>query len=575
MNETIKTLRFYCQKVLPLVYDDSLSYYELLCKVCDKLNEVITAQNGIPEYIEKKIKEYIESGDINAIIAQILANYNLNVKFPPSGLKPASGDGTADDTQAIQNCIDYASQHEGMTLFFPNGSYLVSELTLHDTLSMYGQDRYNTRIVIRGGVKKAIISGTLRNLSLTGLGFDGNGDIQVNNVDIIDVICDSCSISNCFFTDGYTLLKLNSKVQSDISNCYFESAVVESANLTGTGVRLTNSMFKSISDVKGKTFLNIGCDNSIIDNCILDKEVKDPLIISGENNVVNVMYNYPYNSKQAYGNNNVKIYRKYEESKADKKIFHGTDFVIDANLVYSTPATGDSFYDTVTMKTVNTDNLYKVMVENETTDTIPTRISEAENSIKTNSANIATNSDEITKTNKALNDFKNETNINFTKVNNDITNINGEIETIKGIEGIRANRKIIIACDSIGIGTNPDGNVTGFTEIIRQKMGLTAGTNFFICGGNNFGFNTPSSAFRWLEGMKKVATPDDNSITDIYVFGGDNDDTEILDVNNITPILAQIELFCDYCKTRFPNAQISIGMIGCKMNGTPYRLAHI
>lgn len=575
MDKPIETLCFYCQKVLPMVYDESLSYYELSCKISEKLNEVIKAQNGIPDYIEKKIKKYIESGDINTIIAQILANYNLNVKFPPSGLKPASGDGTSDDTQAIQACIDYASQHEGMTLFFPNGSYLVSELTLHDTLSMYGQDRYNTRVVIRGGVKKAIISGTLRNLSLTGLGFDGNGDIQVNNVDIIDVSCDSCSISNCFFTDGYTLLKLNSKVQSDISNCYFESAVVESANLTGTGVRLTNSMFKSISDVKGKTFLNVGCDNSIIDNCILDKEVKDPLIISGKNNVVNVMYNYPYNSKQVYGNNNVKIYRKYEESKADKKIFHGIDFVVDANLVYSTPATGDSFYDTVTMKTVNTDNLYKVMVENETTDTIPTRISEAENSIKTNSANIATNSDEITKTNKALNDFKNETNTNFTKVNNDITNINGEIETIKGIEGIRANRKIIIACDSIGIGTNPDGNVTGFTEIIRQKMGLTTGTNFFICGGNNFGFNTPSSAFRWLEGMKKVTTPDDNSITDIYVFGGDNDDTEILNVNNITPILAQIELFCDYCKTRFPNAQISIGMIGCKMNGTPYRLAAV
>ena len=49
MNETIKTLRFYCQKVLPLVYDDTLSYYELLCKVCNKLNEVITAQNGIPD----------------------------------------------------------------------------------------------------------------------------------------------------------------------------------------------------------------------------------------------------------------------------------------------------------------------------------------------------------------------------------------------------------------------------------------------------------------------------------------------------------------------------------------------
>ena len=36
-------VEFWCQKVLPLVYDDSLSYYELLCKVVDKLNEMVDA----------------------------------------------------------------------------------------------------------------------------------------------------------------------------------------------------------------------------------------------------------------------------------------------------------------------------------------------------------------------------------------------------------------------------------------------------------------------------------------------------------------------------------------------------
>ena len=33
--------RYWCQKVLPLVYDDSLSYYELLCKVLDYLNKTM------------------------------------------------------------------------------------------------------------------------------------------------------------------------------------------------------------------------------------------------------------------------------------------------------------------------------------------------------------------------------------------------------------------------------------------------------------------------------------------------------------------------------------------------------
>lgn len=35
----LRPFRFWCQKVLPLVYDDSLSYYEVLCKVVDYLNK--------------------------------------------------------------------------------------------------------------------------------------------------------------------------------------------------------------------------------------------------------------------------------------------------------------------------------------------------------------------------------------------------------------------------------------------------------------------------------------------------------------------------------------------------------
>lgn len=40
MND-LKTFRFWCFKVLPLVYDDSLSYYEILCEVVDYINKLI------------------------------------------------------------------------------------------------------------------------------------------------------------------------------------------------------------------------------------------------------------------------------------------------------------------------------------------------------------------------------------------------------------------------------------------------------------------------------------------------------------------------------------------------------
>lgn len=50
-NGRIEKFRFFCQKILPLVYDDSLSYYEALCKMSNKLNEVIDKTNEMQEAI--------------------------------------------------------------------------------------------------------------------------------------------------------------------------------------------------------------------------------------------------------------------------------------------------------------------------------------------------------------------------------------------------------------------------------------------------------------------------------------------------------------------------------------------
>lgn len=53
----IDFMKFWCNKVIPLVYDDSLSYYETLCKVVSKLNEVIESTNNIPNYIKNLLNE--------------------------------------------------------------------------------------------------------------------------------------------------------------------------------------------------------------------------------------------------------------------------------------------------------------------------------------------------------------------------------------------------------------------------------------------------------------------------------------------------------------------------------------
>lgn len=77
----LNTFKFWCQKVLPLVYDDSLSYYEILCKVVDYINNMIENQKEFSEelaelkselgvvqkwiddfdtsYVEKVVREYL------------------------------------------------------------------------------------------------------------------------------------------------------------------------------------------------------------------------------------------------------------------------------------------------------------------------------------------------------------------------------------------------------------------------------------------------------------------------------------------------------------------------------------
>ena len=58
-TEKMEYIHFWCQKVIPLVFDDSLSYYEAICKFMQKLNEVINALNNNAECIDELQGKYI------------------------------------------------------------------------------------------------------------------------------------------------------------------------------------------------------------------------------------------------------------------------------------------------------------------------------------------------------------------------------------------------------------------------------------------------------------------------------------------------------------------------------------
>ncbi|MBO7697017.1 MAG: hypothetical protein J6T10_30675 [Methanobrevibacter sp.] len=59
--ENVASFKFIAHKVMPLVYDESLSYYEFLCKVMKKLNEVISSldnQNDILQQFDSEMQSY-------------------------------------------------------------------------------------------------------------------------------------------------------------------------------------------------------------------------------------------------------------------------------------------------------------------------------------------------------------------------------------------------------------------------------------------------------------------------------------------------------------------------------------
>ena len=69
IGKNIPTFRFWCCKVLPLVYDDSLSYYEVLCKVVEYINNLIKTDVDIIEDIDalkndlRVVQEWVDNFD--------------------------------------------------------------------------------------------------------------------------------------------------------------------------------------------------------------------------------------------------------------------------------------------------------------------------------------------------------------------------------------------------------------------------------------------------------------------------------------------------------------------------------
>ena len=82
----LSNFRFWCQKVLPLVYDDSLSYYEVLCKIVKYINDIIDNEKELSdEFLElkkevEKVQEMLDNFD-TVVIERIVREYLATMIF--------------------------------------------------------------------------------------------------------------------------------------------------------------------------------------------------------------------------------------------------------------------------------------------------------------------------------------------------------------------------------------------------------------------------------------------------------------------------------------------------------------
>lgn len=259
----LRPFKFWCQKVLPLVYDDSLSYYELLCKVVDYLNNTITDVNklskefqtlynyvhdyfnnlDVQEEINNKLDNMAESGYLTEVINNLL----LKLRYANVCDFGADPDGLKDSTNAFKEAITYA-QNNNYGLYIPSGVYVITEKIV---VSGYKDDYNLFKISCNNSVIKSAVDNDYT-LQFKGGKFNVSGGLTINgktsstsgilfddpdasiDYDAIfgslfsDITVTECNISytfgEIFDTSFYNLISRDSKIGINWTKANFSNA---------------------------------------------------------------------------------------------------------------------------------------------------------------------------------------------------------------------------------------------------------------------------------------------------------------------------------------------------------------
>lgn len=242
-------VRFVCSAV-PMVFDDSLSYYEALCALWKWLqDDVVNVINNnatvtedyidlTNEYIEKfnELKDYVDTyfenldvqEEINnkldamaedGTLAALIANYTFYATPINFG---AVGDGVTDDTQALQDCIDYANTN-GLSVYLPHKTYLITDsLIIYNGTKIEGN---GSTITTESNVPMITASGVVSKVEIHDLNLVGSNEVSDTLNNGIELVCYYSTIDKVNFRHLYKAIKLSATgasgtlVENKIRNC--------------------------------------------------------------------------------------------------------------------------------------------------------------------------------------------------------------------------------------------------------------------------------------------------------------------------------------------------------------------
>lgn len=301
---SLEPFRYWCQKVLPLEYDDSLSYYELLCKVVVLLNNMGDDVNtlasdvsnihkaylelqqyvnnyfqslDVQEEINNKLDELVSSGRLDILLATFIPYITLE-------MFGGVGDGVTDDTQAFKRAIEN-SYTTGRSIIITEKNFLITEtidilksvtiISISDKTQSEGDANYN--IIFNGDNYLFNINNGVPFNIFSNLYIKGNGK------------------NKCFYVNSHRN-NFNNLYLKNFSTCFL---VTQKGSVKTFENRINNNIFENNTNVLESTYSTGSATDGYFTNNI---------IINGNYSLMcNVLSQWIISGNHDYSTNGISI----------------------------------------------------------------------------------------------------------------------------------------------------------------------------------------------------------------------------------------------------------------------------